>query len=398
MERKSEYISREELYELVWSKPSQIVAKDFGISDVALGKICRKLVIPKPPRGWWARKLAGERMQTPRLPNPQKDGRPGVWLTISPEQEKEPIEIDHQTLEIISSLDDPKNKIAVPDKLIRPHKLIRQARQNLRSSAPNMYGRLRGRWDEDCLDICVSKPSLDRALILFDTLIKNLEVLSLEIEIRRKHEIKTVVVSGKVGIEIMLYERANRFDEILTDVQEKDLWKYDKYRYEPSGELELTISRWPLNQRRWKDTALRRIEDRINEIVAEILISVELVKIEHEKRESERLRILEEERAKAEELQRRELEARRREALENLSSQWNRANELRLFLDACEKSMVERGVSLDADSSESRWLEWAHEHANRLDPCQSGKFFEIIRNPDETATNVCDDEQDGPTQ
>lgn len=31
-------LSREDLYELVWSKPMQELAKDFGISDVALAK------------------------------------------------------------------------------------------------------------------------------------------------------------------------------------------------------------------------------------------------------------------------------------------------------------------------------------------------------------------------
>ena len=44
---KTHNIDRDDLYELIWSKPAVEVAKQFGISDVAVGKICKKLNIPK---------------------------------------------------------------------------------------------------------------------------------------------------------------------------------------------------------------------------------------------------------------------------------------------------------------------------------------------------------------
>jgi hypothetical protein len=53
-------LSREDLYELVWSKPMVDLAKDFGMSDVGLAKRCRKLGIPVPGRGYWARVAAGQ--------------------------------------------------------------------------------------------------------------------------------------------------------------------------------------------------------------------------------------------------------------------------------------------------------------------------------------------------
>lgn len=46
---------REELFQLVWSRPSEQVAEIMGISGVALSKRCLKLGVPKPPRGYWAR-------------------------------------------------------------------------------------------------------------------------------------------------------------------------------------------------------------------------------------------------------------------------------------------------------------------------------------------------------
>jgi hypothetical protein len=64
--------NREELYQKVWDRPVQIVAKGFGMSDVGLAKICRKLFIPLPGRGYWTRKAAGKRVSSrPALPHVQ---------------------------------------------------------------------------------------------------------------------------------------------------------------------------------------------------------------------------------------------------------------------------------------------------------------------------------------
>lgn len=52
--------SREELYELVWSRPLGTIAASLGVSDVAVGKACRKADIPLPQRGYWAKMQAGK--------------------------------------------------------------------------------------------------------------------------------------------------------------------------------------------------------------------------------------------------------------------------------------------------------------------------------------------------
>jgi hypothetical protein len=52
--------SRLQLYDLVWSAPLTAVAPQFGISDVALKKICARFDIPVPPRGYWAKLRASK--------------------------------------------------------------------------------------------------------------------------------------------------------------------------------------------------------------------------------------------------------------------------------------------------------------------------------------------------
>ena len=62
--------NREELYEKVWASTMQKVAKEYGISDVAIGKTCKKLAIPVPGRGYWNKQAANQPVE-PRPPLPQ---------------------------------------------------------------------------------------------------------------------------------------------------------------------------------------------------------------------------------------------------------------------------------------------------------------------------------------
>jgi len=50
--------NREQLYEEVWSESTQKVAKKYGLSDVGLAKVCKKLNVPRPGVGHWAKKAA----------------------------------------------------------------------------------------------------------------------------------------------------------------------------------------------------------------------------------------------------------------------------------------------------------------------------------------------------
>ncbi len=72
-------LSRQELYDLVWSKPITHASKELGISDVMLGRICRERHVPCPPRGYWA-KLASNKVRKqptkiplPNLPDPVRN-------------------------------------------------------------------------------------------------------------------------------------------------------------------------------------------------------------------------------------------------------------------------------------------------------------------------------------
>ncbi len=62
-------ISRQDLFNLIWSEPMTTLAKRFGISDRGLTKVCQRSDIPAPPRGYLAKISAGGTFERPDLPN-----------------------------------------------------------------------------------------------------------------------------------------------------------------------------------------------------------------------------------------------------------------------------------------------------------------------------------------
>lgn len=49
-------ITKEELADAVWKKPTTEIAKEYGVSDKTIEKRCIKWEISKPPRGYWSGK------------------------------------------------------------------------------------------------------------------------------------------------------------------------------------------------------------------------------------------------------------------------------------------------------------------------------------------------------
>ena len=80
MGERTEIYEREKLYEEVWKEPVRVVANRYGVSNVALAKACRKLAVPLPPRGYWARIQAG-RKAPPRPPLPPYESQAGSQTT-----------------------------------------------------------------------------------------------------------------------------------------------------------------------------------------------------------------------------------------------------------------------------------------------------------------------------
>ena len=61
-------LSREQLFNLVWERPLRAVAAEFSMSANGLAKICDRLLVPYPARGYWRQAAAEQRLAKPALP------------------------------------------------------------------------------------------------------------------------------------------------------------------------------------------------------------------------------------------------------------------------------------------------------------------------------------------
>jgi hypothetical protein len=80
-------VTREQLYDLVWSEPMHRLAKRIGISAGPIAKHCRKLGVPIPDRSYWNKLTAGKSVT--RVTLPERDlatvNRVSMSGTLSPE-------------------------------------------------------------------------------------------------------------------------------------------------------------------------------------------------------------------------------------------------------------------------------------------------------------------------
>ncbi|WP_040729183.1 hypothetical protein [Thiocapsa marina] len=71
-------VSREALYEMVWSEPMLKVAARFSVSSSYMARVCTLLNVPRPERGYWAKLAVGRAPKQPPLPEP-RPGDPLEW-------------------------------------------------------------------------------------------------------------------------------------------------------------------------------------------------------------------------------------------------------------------------------------------------------------------------------
>jgi hypothetical protein len=113
-------VSRESLYEQVWREPVLKVATRYQISGTALAKICRKLQVPVPPPGYWARKLHGYTPERPDLPSLPDGARSLASIEQKPPRARPSPEIEAH----IAREAEEKNQIHVAARLGRAHPLV----------------------------------------------------------------------------------------------------------------------------------------------------------------------------------------------------------------------------------------------------------------------------------
>lgn len=329
--------TRNQLYKYGWSEPVAQVGARFGVSDVAIARICKKMNIPRPARGYWAKKQHGYPVGTTPLPKATSN-TPLKYVMY-------PTERHRSSRPVVKP-----PKVDVPERLGRTHVAVRAIRSGLKGCHVDDFVRI-GRSDGP---LHVSKSSYSRACRILDALFKALESRSHRVELN-DNQICISIQSETVHLAV---------NEPTRRIEGKpDAWGYRQWEYLPTGKLVLALSARYLQgvRQQWGDGKVQRVEDLLGRLVIALEQAPEVIRTGREEAERQ-----EREWARERLRRRRQNDAirlihERAGRIDQLSADLIKARQIRRFVKAVDGSA-------SAHTSVVRLARWAVVYADHIDP------------------------------
>jgi hypothetical protein len=419
----TDLVSRQELYEMVWSMPMIKVAQQFKVSGSYLARVCSALQVPRPERGHWAKLAVGKAPEKPALPEAQ----PGDQLNWSREGGLQ----SPPRPRIVARPPGPRGS-----RLARPvsgvHGLIRDARGYYGRGYKVDEGQHLRPYKRLMVDVTASKAGLDKALAFANDLFNALESAGYPVVLSRvgdyfrrsrinEHEKRSGAQRGNPSYEYerlwcpehptAVYAGSVAFGLAVIEMSESIVLRYvnGKYIREsdykpakapsrhsdyswtttkdiPCGRLRLVVYApyggvdWSLA---FQETEARTLTKDIPEIVKSIESSTEVVveKVEEAQREAEIRRReweAEQEKRRQEEDRRRIAQSMKesRDELDEVMQEWARVTSVEQFFKRVENHA--RDLPEDQRQEVRKRLALAREFVGTQDPMD---FFRSWKTP-----------------
>lgn len=366
--------NRQKLYEEVWAKPVVQVAIQYGVSDVAIHKICKSLQIPVPPRGYWAKLRAGEKMPRPPLPavkgmiqktgsrtftGEKKAQEPSQVLAFLNENNRDRVLIAAQQIQMSAENATPHKKIAAYRSVIKEWNKKDKKPQSAQRDFKNFYDR------PQFLTGVISNESLPRVFRILDALFSQIESLGgtvndnlslkirgeiVHIEISESQDTVDHVMTREEAQAMLVYKDAKRINSWASEPQIR------KYDYVFNGRLRICIR----EHRYFRDSEKSNVETRLGEMLIELYEQSEVIKQKRIAAEEAERKRQEEERHREERRVRYNDEVEKTIALMNIVQDYDMACKIRAFVAALE--------SEDTDEKTAALIDWAKKKADWFDP------------------------------
>lgn len=362
--------TRREFYDLVWSKPMIHLAKELGVSDVALHKICRKHDIPNPPLGWWAKKAAGKAVELIPLPEIECDRPDAIYIRNAPTADWKTQAIEVAEGKAKSA---PQSSTPTPK---RGSAIVRNTLAALRRGKANEQGLICIR-EAGLVPCSIAKQSIGRVAEFLPRLemaaeVQGFTLIADDQSSRFSDGTQTVQFEVTEGYtrekhELTRKEKAER--AAWEKRSERRGWRYvhgdshpifADWDYNPTGRLSISFEpvwyyRQPTPRRSFNDGKRQRLEDLVDKIAIGIAV-VAAAKAERKRKDDEQARLSEEQRQRRErEAKLKYIEERRSDELAILLDTQSRLEKLETLLALAHN---EAGENIDSRVHEFRlWLQ-----------------------------------------
>lgn len=366
-------LTREQLYDLVWSEAMHRLAKQIGISDVAIAKHCRKIGVPIPKRGYWNKRQAGHGVK--RTPLPERDLATVNLVTLSgtlPTELRARIkgqpgisDAADEDIELLTSrLRKRLGKVTVPRDLSNAHPIIKgllEKDEKIRREALTQ----RFAWRQPYFD----SPFERRRLRFLNGLFLGFAKIGGSLWLRGDTARELGVHIGNAGF---------RFELDKTGQLRR---RGGSGASEGKGRLYLSVSaNAPGVTTRWEDGDASPLESQITEVIVGMLVAGEHSHRHCLERQAAWERRQREEAERAEIRRKEEEERRERERLAAIekakvdellqgAEAYRAAHNLREYIKAIKVAAGEHAGTMEFQT----WYAWAFAEADKLDPIISGR-------------------------
>lgn len=362
-------ISIETLHQLIWQKPLSTIAKDWGINSQAITKACDKYNIPRPLSGHWTLVSLCKAPKTV----PLHDDIDGL-MVITFRKRKKP-RINKPTIDLppIKAKSD-KRKVTVPKRIGKFHPLSQLAKQHYKKPTFEHDKLMVSPWQIETYQFAVSPEKFDRAVKIFDSLVKFFDkqgwIFKITDNFTRRSKINAVVINEKT-VTFKLREKTKQTPRALTTKEQQDKAAGRYVYYEkvlmPTDMFHLTIEEYVDGNCKtaFIDKPGEHIEDKLDEFIDSLVATSEYMELREIERAKE-----EQELHKQQELNHffnKEVK-KEKDNIAFLFEQfesWQKADKARQFVAAIKQRIHDSG---EISKDQEKWLLWADHILTLSDP------------------------------
>lgn len=366
--------TREQFHELVWSKPMTHLAKEFGISDVALHKICRKHGIPNPPLGWWAKKTAGHSVKQTPLPREEAGSTDKIVIAGA--------DLARETATLATVREEARILASNPgrDGAAGPHPIVERTLAKLRKSKPSNLGLVT--IDGAGLIKCeIASKSIERLAVFLPRIVWAASQQGFELSAESAY---AYFKSPSQTIGFSITEGVQRQKHVLTDAEraEEQAWErkrdlairrkswdvlfdqpsFPDWDHHPSGRLsfefeQVYVSYRASPRRSFRDAKIQRLENMVSEIAVALSVLAAAKTEQRLAREAEQQRAEEARRQRELAARIKHIEDRRVAGLDEILTELDELDKLRRLM-----AMLSAEGPSGPTPRLSAFLEWAKSH------------------------------------
>ena len=286
-------MTRQQLYDLVWSRSMGEVAASIPMAHVSLKKLCSKYQVPVPPQGHWKKSPA--RQAADKVPLPLTMGEQRIWVRRFVQWRPPDPRLRERTTANLS-LEEPSPP---NENTAHWHACTKRTKSALAQATPDRHGALKAE-GVGVASVRVAPETVPRALAVLDELIRAVENLGHSIAMQSLPAAMLLIKGALVPVTIFEKFVRNHEAADAAEMKRRHLYerKYPKFfrmmdleggwTHRPSGKLTIMLANGYEHglPNRWADGASHPVEGRVDEVAAAAVSHAQAITVRHQRIEA----------------------------------------------------------------------------------------------------------------